>query len=105
MQSNFFDLDNRYAQLSKMRDPLIELNRVIDWELFRSTLSTIAEKPRKSAVGRKRIDRLLLFKMLVLQRLYNLADEALEFQVKDRLSFMRFLGLSLAASVPDATTM
>jgi len=53
MQSSFFDLDNRYAQLSKMRDPLIELNRVIDWELFRSTLSTIAEKPRKSAAGRK----------------------------------------------------
>ena len=105
MQSSFFDLDNRYAQLSKMRDPLIELNRVIDWELFRSTLLTIAEKPRKSAAGRKRIDRVLLFKMLVLQRLYNLADEALEFQVKDRLSFMRFLGLSLAASVPDAKTM
>jgi len=46
----------------------------------------------------------LLFKMLVLQRLYNLADEALEFQVKDRLSFMRFLGLSLAASERDAKT-
>lgn len=105
MQSSFFDLDNRYAQLSKLRGPLIELNRVIDWEIFRSTLSTKAEKPRKSASGRKRIDRVLLFKMPVLQRLYNLADEALEFQVKDRLSFMRFLGLSLAASVPDAKTM
>lgn len=105
MQSSFFDLDNRYVQLSKLRDPLIELNRVIDWELFRSTLSTKAEKPRKSAAGRKRIDWVLLFKMLVLQRLYNLADEALEFQVKDRLSFMRFLGLSLSASVPDAKTM
>ena len=72
MQSSFFDLDNRYAQLSKLRDPLIELNRVIDWELFRSSLSTIVEKPCKSAAGRKRIDRVLLFKMLVLQRLYNL---------------------------------
>ena len=105
MQSSFFDLDNRYAQLNKMRDPLIELNRVIDWEIFRFPLLTIAEKPRKSAAGRKRIDRVLLFKMLILQRLYNLADEALEFQVKDRLSFMRFLELSLAASVPDAKTM
>ena len=88
MQSSFFDLDNRYTQLSKMGDPLIELNRVIDWSLFSSPLSTIAEKPRKSAAGRKRIDRVLLFKMLILQRLYNLADEALEYQVKDRLSFM-----------------
>ena len=105
MQSSFFDLDNRYAQLNKLRDPLVELNRVIDWELFRAPLSVLSEKPRKSAAGRKQIDRVLLFKMLVLQRLYNLADEALEYQVKDRLSFMRFLGLSLSASVPDARTM
>ena len=105
MQSSFFDLDNRYAQLNKLRDPLIELNRVIDWELFRVPLLKLSEKPRKSAAGRKQIDRVLLFKMLVLQRLYNLSDEALEYQVRDRLSFMRFLGLSLAASVPDARTM
>lgn len=105
MQSGFFDLDNRYAQLNKLRDPLVELNRVIDWELFRAPLSVLSEKPRKSAAGRKPIDRVLLFKMLVLQRLYNLADEALEYQVKDRLSFMRFLGLGLAASVPDAKTL
>lgn len=105
MQSSFFELDNRYTQLNKLRDPLVELNRVIDWELFRAPLSKLAEKPRKSAAGRKPIDRVLLFKMLVLQRLYNLADEALEYPVKDRLSFMRFLGLSLAASVPEAKTM
>ena len=78
---------------------------MIDWELFRAPPSKLSEKPRKSAAGRKQIDRVLLFKMLVLQRLYNLADEALEYQVKDRLSFMRFLGLGLAASVPDARTM
>lgn len=105
MQSGFFDLDNRYAQLNKLNDPLIELNRVIDWELFRAPLSVLSSRPRKSAAGRKPIDRVLLFKMLVLQRLYNLADEALEYQVKDRLSFMRFLGLGLAASVPDAKTL
>ena len=105
MQSSFFDLDNRYAQLNKLCDPLIELNRVIEWELFRAPLSVLSSGPRKSAAGRKQIDRVLLFKMLVLQRLYNLAEEALEYQVKDRLSFMRFLGLSLAAPVPDARTM
>lgn len=94
MQSSFFDLDNRYGQLNKLRDPLVDLDRVIEWELFRTPLSKLSEKPRKSAAGRKQIDRVLLFKMLVLQRLYNLADEALEYQVKDRLSFMRFLELS-----------
>lgn len=49
MQSSFFDLDNRYAQLNKMRDPLIELNLVNDWELFRAPLSVLSRKPRKSA--------------------------------------------------------
>lgn len=44
-----------------------------------------------------------MFKLLVLQRLYNLSDEELEYQVNDRLSFMRFLGLRLEDSVPHAT--
>ena len=46
-----------------------------------------------------------MFKMLVLQQLYNISDEELEYQVNDRLSFMRFLGLGLAEPVPDATTV
>lgn len=48
----------------------------------------IHEKPRKSNAGRKATDVLLLFKMLVLQKLYNISDEELEYQVNDRLSFM-----------------
>jgi IS5 family transposase len=37
--------------------------------------------------------------------LYSLSDEATEFQIKDRLSFERFLGLGLDGTVPDATTV
>ena len=46
-----------------------------------------------------------MFKILVLQALYSLSDEAAEFQIKDRLSFQRFLGLGLDGTVPDATTV
>lgn len=46
-----------------------------------------------------------MFKILVLQALYSLSDEATEFQIKDRLSFQRFLGLRLDGRVPDATTV
>ena len=46
-----------------------------------------------------------MFKMLVLQQLYNISDEELEYQVNDRLSFMRFLGLGLAEPVTNATTV
>ncbi|WP_430229308.1 IS5 family transposase, partial [Nitrosomonas communis] len=105
MQLGFFDLDNRYAQLSKLNDPLEELNRIIDWNLLADLLAETTTKPRKSEAGRKPFDRVMLFKMLVLQRMNNLSDDRLEYQVRDRLSFMRFLGLGLAGVVPDAKTM
>ena len=45
----------------------------------------------------------LMFKVMVLQSLYNLSDDAVEHQVRDRLSFMRFLGLTISDRVPDAS--
>ena len=62
-------------------------------------------KARKSKAGRKPTCRILMFKMLVLQRLTGLSDERLQYQVTDRLSFMRFLGVELAGNVPDARTV
>ncbi len=46
-----------------------------------------------------------MFKLLMLQQLYNISDEELEYQVSDRLSFMQFLGFGLADEVPEATTV
>jgi len=46
-----------------------------------------------------------MFKVLVLQSLYQLSDDQTEYQVRDRLSFMRFLGLDLAGCIPDAKTI
>jgi IS5 family transposase len=47
----------------------------------------------------------VLFKVLVLQALYNLSDEQMEYQIRDRLSFRRFLGLDLHQRIPDAKTI
>lgn len=105
MQNSFFDLENRYASLSDAGDPLERLNTVIDWEIFRPILARIDNKQRKNAAGRKVTCRVLLFKMLILQRLHGLSDERLQYQVSDRLSFMRFLGLDLSGKVPDARTV
>ena len=41
----------------------------------------------------------------MLERLFNLSDDAVEFQINDRMSFMRFLGLGLEDKVPDAKTI
>jgi IS5 family transposase len=47
----------------------------------------------------------MIFRALVLQALYNLSDDQAEYQLRDRLSFMRFLGLALEETVPDAKTL
>ncbi len=104
-QLGFFDLKYRLDKIDKNGDPLKKLNIVIDWERFRPELEALRLKERKSNAGRKPFDTVMMFKILILQSLYNLSDDALEMQILDRLSFMRFLGLSIGQAVPDATTI
>ena len=103
MQPTFFDFQNRCDDLQKMQpaQTLIRLNEFIDWEIFRPQLETIRNKPRKNASGRKPFDVALMFKILILQSLYNLSDAQIEFQIRDRLTFMKFLGLDWQSTVPD----
>jgi IS5 family transposase len=102
-QPGFFDQDKRLAGLSDKGDPLEAINAVVPWELFRSSIEAVVLTPpsaKKSNAGRKPLDAVLKFKMLILQSLYNLSDEQVEYQVRDRLSFARFLGLRLEDPVP-----
>lgn len=96
-----FDRQDRLDSISKVGDPLERLSQAVVWEEFRPILAKLREKERKSPAGRKPFDELLMFKLLVLQRLYNLSDHQVEFQVKNRLSFQRFLGLGLEDGIPD----
>ncbi|WP_295544120.1 transposase [uncultured Thiohalocapsa sp.] len=100
-----FDIGRRLESISRMGDPLERLAAEIPWELFRPLLEQVHEKARKSAAGRKPLDVVLMFKVLILQTLYNLADEAVAYQIRDRLSFMRLLGLQMHDGVPDGTTV
>ena len=126
-QSGLFDLDERLAAISAKGDVLETIKASVPWESFRADIEAAIEaqackqargrpaaneakavKPadaQKSNAGRKGYDALLKFKMSVLQSLYNLSDEQIEIQVRDRLSFMRFLDLDLKDQVPDATTI
>lgn len=105
MLKGFLDIEFRMDDLTKNGDPLVRLNECVNWELFRGELEVIREKERKSAAGRKPFDAVMMFKVLVLQSLYNLSDDAMEYQIRDRLSFMRFLGLTIGDRVPDAKTI
>jgi transposase, IS5 family len=102
-----FDEEFRLEKLSKQSDPLEKLSKHIDFEVFRKTLEGyFGFKEREpSRAGRRPYDPVMMFKILVLQRYYNLSDDAIEYAILDRLSFMRFLGLSLGDRVPDAKTV
>ena len=103
-QPGFFDLEDRFKKLDE-KDPLIGLNKLIDWENFRDTLIKIRKKDRKSNAGRKPFDVVVMFKVLVLQHLYNVSDEQIEYQIRDRYSFCRFLDLTPSDRIPDAKTI
>jgi IS5 family transposase len=107
-QLGFFDIANRYAGLDAKNDPLVKIDAVVSWENFRPLLETAWRKSpgdRKSSAGRKPLDAVMMFKAIVLCSLYNLSDNQVEYQIRDRLSFMRFLGLGIEGKVPDAKTV
>lgn len=107
-QINLFAEETQLERLSKLGDSLERL-KVIDFESFRPTLTEGMKKERKSSAGRHPFDNVMMFKVLVLQRLFNLSDDRssdqTEYQITDRISFQRFLGLSLGEKVPDAKTI
>src|SRR5947207_5848983 len=103
-QLGFFDADKRLAALSAKVDPLEAIDRLVPWERFRSDIEAVVLTPdevKKSSAGRKPVDAIVMFRMLVLQALHNLSDEQAEYQVRDRFSFTRFLRLGIEDSIPD----
>ena len=96
---------DRANKLTKLGDPLVALNHNINWEAFRSDLNILRQKDRKSSAGAKAFDVILMFKILVLQQLNNLSDDRIEYQIQDRVSFMRFLGLGFEDKIPDSKTV
>jgi IS5 family transposase len=104
-QVGIFDIDDRLAGLSKKGDELERLAAVVDFELFRPELERAVPRADRSRGGRPPFDHVLMFKVLILQTQNNLSDERTEFYLRDRLTWMRFLGLGLGDAVPDANTL
>ena len=101
----FFDIDERLKDLSSKGDDLERIKAVVDFEMFRPELEAAVPRGDRSKGGRPPFDHVLMFKVLILQAMHSLSDERAEYLIKDRLSFMRFLGLGLADVVPDANTI
>ena len=101
----FFDQDIRLSKLSELGDPLERLNQGVDFEMFRDLLESTLHKEAKGKGGRPPYDYVLMFKILILQRYYNLSDDQTEYQINDRMSFMRFLDLTISDDIPDSKTI
>ena len=100
-----FDYEDQLEKINAHQPPLNKLDKVIDWEIFRKPIEEALYVEPKAPGGRPPFDRLMMFKILILQKYYNLSDEQTEFQIKDRLSFMQFLGLQIGDKVPDEKTI
>jgi IS5 family transposase len=101
-----FDDHFLLEKLTKLGDPLQKLSNYINWDIFKSPLDKAFSDATKdlSKGGRPPFDKLILFKALLVQSLYNLSDDQLEYQITDRASFKRFLGLKKSDKVPDSKT-
>jgi len=105
MMRGLFDLESHEEKISRYQPPSAKLDRVIDWEMFREPIEQALHVAPKAAGGRPSFDRLMMFKILILQKYHNLSDEQTEFQINDRTSFKQFLGLSIEDTVPDEKTI
>lgn len=102
---SLFDEQEKHQKLEKINDVLPRLKRMVDWEAFQGQLDAAfpVRDPKKG--GHPPYDRVMMFKIIVLLELYGLSAEAMEYQINDRASFQRFLGLEPQHQVPDATTI
>ena len=98
-------MSDRLWELSAKCADLERIAALVGFNQFRPDLECAVLRSDGGQGGLPGFDRLLMFSGLLLQAMHGLSDERCEYLIKDRLSFMRFLGLGLADPVPDANTI
>src|SRR5215204_2676053 len=104
-QIGFFDLPDHLQRLSEAGDPLEVIAQAVDFEAFRAVLDKALAYSDGAKGGRPLYDPVALFKALILAAQNNVSDSRMEFLIRDRLSWMRFLGFELGRPTPDENTI
>jgi len=104
-QMHLYGAQIQLEKLEKMGDPLLKINKIINWEIFREPLESTLRKPDYSTGGRPPWDVILMFKIVMLISWYNLSYNQAQYQVNNRLDFMRFLGVEVGERLPDENTI
>lgn len=102
---SFFSLSDHLEGLSKDGDPLEVLAATVDFEYFRGWIVEGLGYGDGAKGGRPPFDPVSMFKALILQARHNLSDAKMAFMIRDRLSWMRFLGFTLGGPMPDENTI
>lgn len=103
-QIHLYGTETQLERLEKLGDPLVKINKVINWEMFRKTIEQAIRKDMSKG-GRPPFDAVLMFKIVMLQQWYGLSDMSAEYHINDSLSYMRFLDLEIGDKVPDGNTI
>ena len=104
-QAGLFGLSDHLKRLSAHGDPLEELSRIIDFEVFRPTLVEALAYGDGAKGGRPPYDPVAMLKVLILAAQDNVSDTRMEYLIRDRLSWLRFLGFDPGVATPDANTI
>lgn len=103
---SLFEYEDKMKKISQIGDPLEKLDAIIPWNnVFAGAIAQLNKTDAKGPGGRPAYDYVLMLKVLIIQRVYNLSDEQTEYQINDRLSFQRFLGLDISSQIPDYSTI
>jgi len=101
-----FDKQFTIERLSEIGNPLEAISKVVNFEIFRTSLEEkLLNTNKKSNAGAKPYDVVMMFKIIILQRYYGLGDKQVEYQILDRTSFKKFLGIYTGDKVPDEKTV
>jgi IS5 family transposase len=104
-EAGLFDEFMQNLDVAAFETPLMRVGKIVRWEMFEKALMERIKVEAKGPGGRPRFHPLLMFKVLVLQRLHGLAEDATSYQISDRNSFRAFLGLTPGDLVPDGQTI
>lgn len=104
---DLFAFIDHQRKTARQKVGISKLSELIDWNAFRGELEEILSYKDREASrgGRPPFDPVFMFKVLVLQKYYQLSDAAAEQQIADRFSFLAFLGLRPGDDIPDGNTI
>jgi IS5 family transposase len=103
-QQSFLNYFQETLGTTRTESILSRIDQVVPWKTIEQRIM-LSREYAPGGVGRPRVSSIMLIKILFLQGMYHLSDPEAEDQIRDRMSFQKFLGICRAEDIPDETTI